>query len=172
MPTLDFGVQQTHVNVRVQIRGPGGETVTHEVPSGEFEAAELGVQISQLFVPWARVIEYDWTVHQEAITDRTRDGARLRVKIMIEDGTAEGSAYDVPADRFEKSAMTLTILFDRHVEPDTGMLVIQKLFIPWHRVVSFERYATEADPQRGVVMVPDAQRAAEGRAAPARPDMT
>jgi uncharacterized protein (UPF0248 family) len=170
MPTLDFGVQQTHVNVQVQIRGPGGETVTHEVPSGDFEAAELGVQIGQLFIPWARVIEYDWIVHQEAITDRTRDGARLRVKIVIDDGTAEGATYDVPADRFEKSAMTLTVLFDRHVEPDTGMLVIQKLFIPWHRVVSFERYAGEADLQREVVIVPDALRAPVSPAAPARPD--
>jgi hypothetical protein len=40
MPTLDFGVQQTQVSVRVKVRGPGGETTTHEVPSGPFETAE------------------------------------------------------------------------------------------------------------------------------------
>jgi hypothetical protein len=171
MPTLDFGVQETQVRVRVQIRGPGGEVVTHEVPSGEFEAAEVGVQIGQLFIPWERVVEYEWIVRQEAVTDRTLDATRLRVKVVVEDGTPDGAVYDVPGDRFEKSATVLTILFDRSVEPETGMLVIRKLSVPWHRVVCYERYAGEAALDPEVVVVPDATGLRDGADAPARPDI-
>ena len=39
MPALDFGMQQTHVMVRVEYRDvPGKGRVSLEVPSAEFEA--------------------------------------------------------------------------------------------------------------------------------------
>jgi hypothetical protein len=172
MPMLEFGVQQTQVTVRVDTQGPGGETVSREVPSGQFEAADNGVQIGQLFVPWDHVVEYDWIVRQEAVTDRTRDSVRPRVRVVVEDGTPEGATYDVPGDRFEKSVSGVTMLFDRHIEADTGMLVIQKLSVPWHRVVSFERYVGEADAQAEVVTVADADAIPDAIPAPARPDVS
>jgi len=169
MPTLDFGVQQTQVMVRVRIRGVGDEIRAREVPSGRFEASDRGVQIDQLFVPWNRVVDYDWIVRQEAMTDRTTDAAKLRVRVVIDDGTPEGETHDIPADRFETSASTLTMLIDRHVEAQSGDLVIQKLFVPWHRVVSYERYASVAGQEPEVVTLPEA--APPTTEAPARPDI-
>jgi hypothetical protein len=166
MPALDIGVQQQQVTVRVRGVGAGDEPWSREVPAGQFEATERGCQIGPLFVPWARIVQYEWIVRQEGVPDRTRDGARLRVKIVVDDGTAQGVTHDIPADRFETSPTTLTMLLDRHVEAGTGMLVIQKVFVPWHRVVSYERYTGRPDLDPEVVTVPEV----EG-AAPIRPDV-
>lgn len=142
MPALDFGMQQqTQVMVRVQYRDvPRKGLVSCEVPSAEFEAGERGVQVGALLVPWLRVHEYDLIMRQEGTEgERIREGARMRVRVVIDDGSAEGRTFDLPADRFESSPHAATFLLDRHVDADAGDLVTQKLSVPWHRVVSVER---------------------------------
>ena len=42
------------------------------------------------------------------------------------------------------------MLVDRHVEPEQGVLVVEKVFVPWSRVIEYERLPTEivATPAR------------------------
>lgn len=167
MPGLDIGVQQSQVMMRVEYRDvPSKGLVTTEVHSGDFEAGERGVQAGSLMIPWSRVHEYDWIVRQEAAegADPTRAAARLRVRVVLDDGTPDGIVHEVPADRFESGMYAATLLIDRHVEPEAGVMVIQKLSIPWHRVVSVERFTArpDRDPEVAVVDPPSA---------PSRPDV-
>ena len=167
MPGLDIGVQQKQVMMRVEYRDvPSKGLVTTEVHSGDFEAGERGVQAGSLMIPWQRVHEYDWIVRQEAAegADPTRAAAKLRVRVVLDDGTPEGIVHEVPADRFESGMYAATLLIDRHVEPEAGVMVIQKLSIPWHRVVSVERFTARPDIEAEVAVAgsPDA---------PVRPDV-
>jgi hypothetical protein len=145
MPALDLGMQQTQVMIRVEYQGvPGKGKVSLEVPSADFEATERGAQVGALLVPWNRVHEYDLIMRQDAIAgDQLRDGARMRVRVIVDDGTPGGQVLDVPADRFESSPYAATMLIDRHVDADAGEMVTQKLSVPWHRVVSVERHTTD-----------------------------
>jgi uncharacterized protein (UPF0248 family) len=168
VPGLDIGVQQNQVMMRVEYRDvPARGLVTTEVHSGDFEAGERGVQVGALMIPWARVHEYDWLVRQETAEagDPTRAAARLRVRVVVDDGTPEGIAHEVPADRFESGMYAATLLIDRHVEPEAGVMVIQKLSIPWHRVVSVERFTARPDLEPEVAVV------AGSPDAPVRPDV-
>jgi hypothetical protein len=145
MPALDFGMQQTQVMVRVEYRGvPGKGRVSLEVPSADFEATERGAQVGALLVPWNRVHEYDLIMREDAVAgDGLRDGVRMRVRVIVDDGTPDGQVLDVPADRFESSPYAATMLIDRHVDAEAGEMVTQKLSVPWHRVVSVERHTTD-----------------------------
>jgi hypothetical protein len=165
MRALDFGMQQTQVMVRVEYRDvPGKGKVSLEVPSADFEATERGVQVGTLLVPWNRVHEYDLIMRQDAIAgDRMRDGVRMRVRVIVDDGTTDGQAFDVPADRFESSPYAATMLIDRHADADAGEMVTQKLSVPWHRIVSVERHTTGADTESGTAT-------GDGEA-PGRPDL-
>jgi uncharacterized protein (UPF0248 family) len=168
VPGLDIGVQQNQVMVRVEYRGvPAKGLITTEVHSGEFEAGDRGVQVGPLMIPWERVNEYDWIVRQEVIGggDPTRSAAKLRVRVVVDDGTSDGVVHEIPADRFESTPYVATVLIDRHIEPEAGVLVIQKLSIPWHRVVSVERYTGRPDLEPEVVV------AAGSSSAPVRPDV-
>jgi uncharacterized protein (UPF0248 family) len=168
VPGLDIGVQQNQVMMRVEYRDvPARGLVTTEVHSGDFEAGERGVQVGALMIPWARVHEYDWLVRQETAEagDPTRVAARLRVRVVVDDGTPEGIVHEVPADRFESGMYAATLLIDRHVEPEAGVMVIQKLSIPWHRVVSVERFTARPDLEPEVAVV------AGSPDAPVRPDV-
>jgi hypothetical protein len=149
MPALDFGMPQTQVMIRVEYQGvPGKGKVSLEVPSADFEATERGAQVGALLVPWNRVHEYDLIMRQDlAAGDRMRDGVRLRARVIVDDGTPEGQTIDVPADRFESSPYAATMLIDRHVDAEAGDLVTQKLSVPWHRVVSVERYSVVSDTE-------------------------
>jgi uncharacterized protein (UPF0248 family) len=151
MRALDVGMQQTQVFVRVEYRDvPGKGNVSLEVPSAEFEAGERGVQVGAFFIPWHRVHEYDLIIHQDLPgADRMRDGVRMRARVVLDDGTRAGQTLDVTADRFESSAHAVTMLLDRHVDADAGDLVTQKLSVPWHRVVSVERYSALAEGDAG-----------------------
>lgn len=102
MPPLEFDVQQPQVQVRVEFSDvPGRGTGTREAPLSDFEAGDRGVQIGPLFVPWARVVEYDWIVRQEVFEGLRDDVAVHRVRVVVDDGTPEGRVHDVPVDRFE-----------------------------------------------------------------------
>jgi hypothetical protein len=167
VPGLDIGVQQSQVMMRVEYRDvPSKGLVTTEVHSGDFEAGERGVQVGSLMIPWQRVHEYDWMVRQEAAegADPTRAAAKLRVRVVLDDGTPEGIVHEVPADRFESGMYAATLLIDRHVEPEAGVMVIQKLSIPWHRVVSVERFTARPDLDPEVTVV-------DSPFAPSRPDV-
>ena len=135
--------------ISVHIQEPDGSSSTRETSSEEFEPNEHGVMIGSLFVPWRRVIRYDWTKRQEVglATGEVRPKAEIRV--TVDDGTERPATYTIGADRFETDRWTITMLIDRHVEPEAGVLVVQKLFVPWGRVIEFERlFAPDRVPDR------------------------
>ena len=49
-------------------------------------------------IPWQRVHEYDWIVRQEIreAGDPTRTAARLRVRVILDDGTPEVRLSSLP----------------------------------------------------------------------------
>jgi uncharacterized protein (UPF0248 family) len=165
VPSLDIGVESNQVMARIVYQDvPSKGVVTTEVPSTEFETGERGLQAGGLLIPWERVREYDLIVRQQIIEgDTTRDSARLRVRVLVDDGTPEGTAHEVHADRFESSPFAATVMIDRHIEPDAGVMVIQKLSIPWHRVVSVERFTGRPDTDPEVVVLDGSP--------PSRPDV-
>ena len=136
--------------ISVQIREPDGTGVTtREASSEEFEPNEHGVMIGTLFVPWRRVIHYQWTMRQEFVLAPDEVRPRAMIRVVIDDGTEEPATYTVPAERFETDRWSVTMLVDRHVEPEAGVLVVQKLFVPWGRVIEFERLlAPDQPPER------------------------
>jgi hypothetical protein len=153
-PALD---QVAHVStaVRLMTEDPdGGAPLVREVDPGEFETTERGVFLGTLFVPWHRVIRYDWELRQEFETTVGEAPSRARIRARFDDGSPEGQTIVVPADQFENGPWTVSMLVDRHVEPEQGVLVVDKVFIPWLRMIEYERLPIEPT------------------ATPARPDLT
>ena len=135
-PLLHVAGRST-VTVRVTVRDPSGSgSFVKEVPAGEFEATELGVTLERrLYIPWHRVMQYDWILRQPAEPEPGDGGPKAQVRVVLEDGTPAGKSYTLPADRFEAGPWTVTLLLDRRIEPDEGVVVVEKLFVPWHRVL-------------------------------------
>jgi hypothetical protein len=138
-PVLD---QVAHVRtaVRLTTEDPdGGPPLVREVAPGEFETTERGAFLGTLFVPWHRIFRYDWELRQEFETTVGEAPSRARIRVRFDDGSPKGQTIVVPADQFESGPWTVSMLVDRHVEPEQGVLVVDKVFVPWSRVIEFER---------------------------------
>jgi hypothetical protein len=140
-------------SVRVTLEDPdGGQPIVKDVETGDFETTERGVAIGPLFVPWHRVIRYHWEIRQEFSTTVGDAPSRSQIRVLVDDGSASGETIVVPADRFEGGPWAIAMLVDRHLEPEQGVLVVDKVFVPWGRVLEYERMPL-------------------GVAAPSRPDL-
>jgi len=138
-------IAHAHATVRVSITDPDGrDPIVHEIPTSEFETTERGVSIRSLFVPWHRVLRYRWEIRQESVPDLGDAPARSRIRVRVDDGTPGGETFTVPADRYEGGPWAVSLLVERHVEPEAGVLVVDKVFVPWGRVVEVERLRAEA----------------------------
>jgi len=138
-------ISHAHATVRVTITDPdGGPPIVHEVETAEFETTERGVSIRSLIVPWHRVIRYHWEIRQDATPDVGDAPARSRIRVRVDDGKPGGETFTVPADRFEGGTWAVALLVERHVEPEAGVLVVDKVFVPWSRVVEIERLGAGA----------------------------
>lgn len=115
------------------------EPIVREVPGGDFDVTERGIMLGTLFIPWHRVIRYGWDLRQEFTPAAGGLRARSEIRIRADDGATGGATYTVPADRFETDAWTVSFLLDRLVEPEEGSMILEKVFIPWSRVVEYER---------------------------------
>jgi aromatic ring hydroxylase len=137
--------------VRLTLEDPdGGAPIVRDAVPDEFETTERGVIVGPLFVPWHRVITYDFELRQEFATTVGEAPSRARIRIRFDDGSPGGQTTVVPADRFEGGQWTVSMLVDRHVEPEQGLLVVDKVFVPWPRVIEYERLPiqTVATPAR------------------------
>jgi hypothetical protein len=153
-PALDQ-MAQVRTTVRLTIEDPdGGPPLVREVVPGEFETTERGAFLGTLFVPWHRIIRYDWELRQEFETTIGEAPSRARIRVRFDDGSPQGQTIVVPADQFESGPWTVSLLVDRHVEPEQGVLVVDKVFVPWSRVVEYERLPMQP------------------KVTPARPDLT
>jgi aromatic ring hydroxylase len=126
--------------VRLTLEDPdGGAPIVRDAVPDDFETTERGVIVGPLFVPWHRVIKYDFELRQEFATTVGEAPSRARIRIRFDDGSPGGQTTVVPADRFEGGQWTVSMLVDRHVEPEQGLLVVDKVFVPWPRVIEYER---------------------------------
>jgi len=120
------------------LRSDGSGADVREIHPSEFETSERGVTLERLFLPWRRIQSYAWEVRTPADAD-FESHARISVRVVVDEGSEEGTTYSVTADRFETGPWTITLLLNRRAEPDRGELVSERLVFPWHRVIEFER---------------------------------
>jgi len=154
-PALD-SVSHARATVRVTITdADGGAPIVREVETAQFETTERGVWVGALLIPWHRVIRYHWELRQDVAPAVGDAPARSRIRVRVDDGTPGGETFTVPADRYEGGTWTVSLLVERHVETEAGVLVVDKVFVPWARVVEVERLGAEA-PSR-----PDVRREEE-----------
>jgi hypothetical protein len=133
-------VRNATSSLRVTTEDPdGGAPLVRDVASDAFETTERGVFMGPLFVPWHRVIRYHRELRQEFVTAVGEAPSKARIRIRVDDGSPSGNTIVVAADRFEGGPWTISMLVDRHVEPEQGVLVVDKVFIPWSRVIEYER---------------------------------
>ena len=144
------------VRIRLTVRDTAeeGGSWTREVPSHTFETTERGVVLGSLVIPWHRVDEYRQIVLDDSSRELVDDGAGLKMRVRIDDGSPGGTTYVVSADQFAAEPWTVAILLERRLDADTGMSAIEKLFVPWHRVLEYERVLPV--PESDVPARPDA----------------
>ena len=135
--------------VRVLLLDPErNEPTERTVPGSEFDTTERGIVLGSLFVPWHRVIRYGWELQQE-FAPESGIQPRSAIRVRVDDGTPGGTTYTVRGDEFETDAWTLAILVDTHVKTEQALVVVEKVFFPWGRVVEYERgVADEPAPSR------------------------
>jgi hypothetical protein len=138
--TVDVPAQAVTV-VRIELED--GATMT--ASSAEFEPTEHGLLIGLLLIPWHRVRRYAWALSpRDYATDGdTHARAKVRVAIHGEDEMV------VAAERFETGTWTVSLVIDDFVDVETGTVHRRRLFIPWHRVLEYERMpmTLEAPPR-------------------------
>jgi uncharacterized protein (UPF0248 family) len=122
---------------RVHLADPGGHTRELDVPVEDFEATERGIVLGgKTTIPWHRVLRYTRELTQQ-IDDAFRTHAEMRV--WIDDGTEEGETINLRADRFEQSALTVDLVVERALNVEAGIFHLTKIFVPWNRVLEYER---------------------------------
>jgi uncharacterized protein (UPF0248 family) len=122
---------------RLHLADPGGRTRELDVPVEDFETSERGVILGgSTTIPWHRVLRYTRELTQP-IDDAFRTHAEMRV--WIDDGTDEGETINLRADRFEQSALTVDLVVERALNVEAGIFHLTKIFVPWNRVLEYER---------------------------------
>jgi hypothetical protein len=108
-----------------------------DVPHGDFDANERGVQAGSVVYPWHRVMSCTRSFTQPVVPETAQ--IKLWIRLHADDGSADGAVYVVPADRFETDALGVTLIVERNVEPETGEAAMERVMIPWGRVLQYER---------------------------------
>jgi uncharacterized protein (UPF0248 family) len=128
---------------RVQLTDPGGRTTELDVPAEDFEATERGIVLSgRTTIPWHRVVRYTREM-TSPIDDAFR--THTEVRVWIDDGTPEGETIHLRADRFEQSEFTVDLAVERALNVEAGIFHLTKIYVPWSRVLEFERMPVPVD---------------------------
>lgn len=138
-----------HTRVRIQLSvsdaAAEGGSWTREIPSTGFETTERGVVLGTLTIPWHRVIEYRQIVLDDSMRELNTEASRMQMRVRLDDGTPDGATHMVAADAFAAEPWTVALLLSRRVDATAGMTAIEKLFVPWHRVLEYERIMVESE---------------------------
>jgi hypothetical protein len=112
-----------------------------DVPTSEFEATERGLAIGLRFLPWHRVRRYGWALPASADLPDADPAGRPgpRVRIVLDDGSPGGEEHVVSAERFEAGPWMVSVLLDDVVHADAARADRRRVFVPWHRVMEYER---------------------------------
>ena len=138
--TVDVPVQAVGI-VRIDLEDGGAMTAS----TAEFEPTEHGLLIGLLLIPWHRVRRYAWTLSPRDYVSETNGHARAKVRLSLH-GQDE---LVVLAERFETGSWTVSVVMDDFVDAETGLVHRTRLFVPWHRVIEYERMpiTLEAPPR-------------------------
>ena len=105
----------------------------------EFDVSERGISMGRVTIPWHRVLEYHWLATQPFHSETESLPESAEIRIVVEDGTAEGRVHTVAPELFEAGPWTLSMVVDRRLHAEHGLETIERLFYPWHRVRQYER---------------------------------
>lgn len=133
---VDVPVQGATV-VRIEMEDGGSMTAS----TAEFEPTEHGLLVGLLLIPWHRVRRYSWGLSPRDYMADADGHARAKVRLAIH-GEDE---VVVPAERFETGSWTVNVVVDDFVDAQTGLVHRHRLFIPWHRVLEYERMPMTLD---------------------------
>ena len=136
--TPDPSAETTSVRVTIQSLD-GSSPIVLTTPHTDFDANDRGVQIGAVLYPWHRVISYARTFRQELIAGATDAQARSWLQLRADDGSSGGTTYSLPFDRFEADQLGVTLVVEHGVVAETGELAMDRIVIPWARVLESER---------------------------------
>jgi hypothetical protein len=145
MDTPNGSVGEVTVTI---LDGAGGRS-TATCALMDFEQSEHGAVLGRRLIPWQRVERVSW-----ALPPRDPDGqdAAATVRVLIDDGTADGEEIVVPADRFEVIGWAIGMLVDDRVDAMLGTVEQRRVLVPWHAVREYERLMVEASDPRGELL--------------------
>ena len=136
--TPDPSAETTAVRVTIQSLD-GSSPIVLTASHTDFDANDRGVQIGTVLYPWHRVISYVRTFRQELIAGATDAQAKSWLRLRADDGSSGGTSYSLPVDRFEADQLGVTLVVERGVVAETGELAMDRIVIPWARVLEYER---------------------------------
>ena len=148
--SMDAEPRQGTIRVRIADEAGRG-TIDHAIEPERFDTSDRGVQVGALFVPWHRVVSFDSVFRQDYVNEPEGDGftkVTMRVALKLDGGPSK--TLEVASDRFETSPTHLTLLTDLRVEPESGKVVMQRLSVPWPRVMQYERVLTRPAPRADI----------------------
>jgi hypothetical protein len=125
--------------VTVTVVDGNGARSTAQCALMEFEQSEHGAILGRLVIPWQRIQRVSWDLPPR---DPDLDETPAKVRVVVDDGTAEGEEIVVPSDRFEVIAWAVGLLVDERADTYSGMIEQRRILVPWHAVREYERLAT------------------------------
>jgi hypothetical protein len=123
-------------------------------PVNEMEPTERGIRIGPRFLPWHRVMRYSWHLSSEGGRS-AGPVSRMRVRVILEDGSPQGDIHEVTVDEFEPGPWTLNLIAE--TTSDDGTTTRRKLYVPWRSVREYERLPGGEVSDAATVIIPDAK---------------
>ena len=119
-----------------------GDRATAECALVDFEQSEHGAVLGRRMIPWHRIERVSWGLPPK---EPDLEEAAAKVRVMIDDGTAEGEEIVVSSDRFEVIPWAIGLLVDDRHDAMLGTIEQRRMLVPWHAVREYERVAVGAD---------------------------
>lgn len=140
MDTPNGSVGQVTVTI---VDGDGGRS-TAECALTEFEQSEHGAVLGRRMIPWHRIERAWWGLPPR---DPDLEEPPARVRVLIDDGTANGEEIVVPAERFEVIGWAVGLLVDGRADNMLGTIEQRRMLVPWHAVREYERLTLGASDE-------------------------
>jgi len=119
-----------------------GDRATAECALVDFEQSEHGAVLGRRMIPWHRIERVSWGLPPK---EPDLEEAAAKVRVLIDDGTAEGEEIVVSSDRFEVIPWAIGLLVDDRHDAMLGTIEQRRMLVPWHAVREYERVAVGAD---------------------------
>ena len=135
--------------------GNGGRA-SAECALADFEQSEHGAVLERRMIPWHRIERVSWGLPPK---EPDLEEAAAKVRVLIDDGTADGEELVVSSDRFEVIPWAIGLLVDDRHDAMLGTIEQRRMLVPWHAVREYERVAVGAEARDQLLPSrPDASR--------------